>query len=83
MFLRAIMGALLVGFVLVPYSQPLAAPTTPAGSECRDLSQDKCEANNACFWKAEKNKCKKKEDKTEAPPDGASPDAPQQAPNNN
>jgi hypothetical protein len=79
MFVRAIMGALLV-FVLTPYSQPLAAPATPAVSECRDLSQDKCEANSACFWKAEKNKCKKKEDKTEAAPNGTSPDAPAQEP---
>jgi hypothetical protein len=79
MFLRAIMGALLA-FLLAPCSQTLAAPATPAGSECRDLSQDKCEANSACFWKAEKNKCKKKEDKTDAAPDGASPDAPAQEP---
>jgi hypothetical protein len=80
MLVRAIIAALVL--FSFPFSQSLAGPSSPVGSECRDLTQDKCEANSECFWKAEKNKCKKKEDKTEAAPSATPPDdAPQADPN--
>lgn len=40
------------------------AASTPKVSVCRGLSEADCSANEECFWKAEKEKCKKKNQTT-------------------
>lgn len=47
------------------------AASTPKVSVCRGLSEADCSANEECFWKAEKEKCKKKESDDASPQESA------------
>jgi hypothetical protein len=54
-----------------PKDTSAPAASTPKVAVCRGLSEAECSANDACSWKAEKNRCKKTESDDPSPQESA------------